>query len=208
MERISISWSPTRTVSPAALPIRARATGETYEIDPFRGSASSSPTILKAAPAVVSPERHPMPESDGGDVCPRRNELSCPQTICQISHVPRGDRDRATTFARILDLLRRVIGSATFAHRIGQSLQSGGGHQIRVRRDWPIRELDLRSRFGGFFPGEGHAHCSTFPLLRRAVPCPAASEMTTTPCIPTQPPLLSKPCRRSPAYILRPGRSP
>jgi hypothetical protein len=29
--------------------IRARATGETYEIDPFRGSASSSPTIRKAS---------------------------------------------------------------------------------------------------------------------------------------------------------------
>jgi hypothetical protein len=37
-----------RTISLAALPIRARATGETYDIDPFRGSASSSPTILKA----------------------------------------------------------------------------------------------------------------------------------------------------------------
>jgi class 3 adenylate cyclase len=48
MERISISWSPARTISPAALPIKARATGETYAIDPFRGSASSSPTILKA----------------------------------------------------------------------------------------------------------------------------------------------------------------
>ena len=49
MERISISWSPAKTTSPAALPIRARATGETYEIDPFRGSASSSPTIRKAS---------------------------------------------------------------------------------------------------------------------------------------------------------------
>ena len=38
MERISISWPPARTTSPAPLPIRARATGETYEIDPFRGS--------------------------------------------------------------------------------------------------------------------------------------------------------------------------
>ena len=37
-----------RQDKPAALPIRARATGETYEIDPFRGSASSSPTIVNA----------------------------------------------------------------------------------------------------------------------------------------------------------------
>jgi hypothetical protein len=45
---------------------------------------------------------------------------SCPETIGEISHIPRGERDRATTFGRVLDPLRGVIGSATFPHRIGQ----------------------------------------------------------------------------------------
>ena len=58
-----------RTISLAALPIRARATGETYDIDPFRGSASSSPTILKAW-------RRPSP---------RLNVTRCPNATAPIS---------------------------------------------------------------------------------------------------------------------------
>ena len=98
-------------------PIRARATGETYEIDPFRGSASSSPTILKPC-SLLSP-RHPMPESDRAELRRRRNKLSCPETIGEISHIAGGDRERATTFAGVLDPLRGLIGSATLTHRIG-----------------------------------------------------------------------------------------
>jgi len=50
-------------------------------------------------PAVVSPECHPMPESDRAELRRRRNKLSCPETIGEISHIARGDRDSATTFA-------------------------------------------------------------------------------------------------------------
>ena len=41
----STSDFPARAVSPISLPIGALATGETYEIVPREGSASSSPTI-------------------------------------------------------------------------------------------------------------------------------------------------------------------
>ena len=74
MERISSSWSPARTISPAALPIRARATGETYEIDPFRGIRfvfPGDPERLEFA--VVSPECHPMPKSDRAELRRLRN---------------------------------------------------------------------------------------------------------------------------------------
>jgi hypothetical protein len=60
-----------------------------------------------------------MPESDGAEIRQRRNKLSCPETIGEISHIPRGDRDSATTFGDFLDPLRGVIGSPTFPHRIG-----------------------------------------------------------------------------------------
>src|SRR6202162_4657121 len=42
---ISASEAPARTTSPSFLPVRARATGDTYEIVPRDGSASSSPTM-------------------------------------------------------------------------------------------------------------------------------------------------------------------
>ena len=171
IERISISWSPARTISPAALPIRARATGETYEIDPFRGSASSSPTILNAwrlpssrLNATRCPKATALNSAGGG------TSLSGPETLGEISHIARGDRDSATTFAGVLDPLRGVIGSATFRHRIGQRLQSRRGHQIRMRRDRPIRQLDLGGRFGAFFAGKGHAHRFDFPFSRRSLP--------------------------------------
>jgi hypothetical protein len=98
-----------------------------------------------------------MPESDDAEIRRRRNELSCPETIGEISHIPRGDRDSATTFGGILDPLRGVISSTTFRHRIGKRLRSRSSHQIRMRRDWPIWQLDFRSRFGAFFSGKGHA---------------------------------------------------
>ena len=170
IERISISWSPARTLSPAALPIRARATGETYEIDPFRGSASSSPTILNA---------WRLPSS-------RLNATRCLKatardsvgggTICAVLRrsakylISREATATATTIAGVLDPLRGVISSATFRHRMGQRFQSQCGHQIRMGRDRAIRQLDLRGRFGAFFSGEGHAHCFDFPFSRRSLP--------------------------------------
>ena len=42
---ICASEVPARTTSSIRLPMRARATGETYESLPFAGSASSSPTM-------------------------------------------------------------------------------------------------------------------------------------------------------------------
>jgi hypothetical protein len=64
-----------------------------------------------------------MPKSDGSEIRRRPNELSCPETIGEISHIPKGNRDRATTFGGFLDPLRGIIDSATFPHRIGQRLQ-------------------------------------------------------------------------------------
>jgi hypothetical protein len=122
------------------------------------------------APAVASPECHPMPESDDAEIRRRRNELSCPETVGEVSHIPRGERDSATTFGGVLDPLRGVIGCATFPHRIGERVQSRCGHQIRMRRDRPIRQLDLRGRFGAFFAGEGHAHRFDFSFSRRSLP--------------------------------------
>ena len=49
-----------------------------------------------------------MPESDSAEIRRRRNELSCPETIDEISHVPEGDRDTTTTFSGVLDPLRRT----------------------------------------------------------------------------------------------------
>jgi hypothetical protein len=43
----SMSDFPTRTTSPTSLPSNARATGETYEIVPRAGSASSSPDSVR-----------------------------------------------------------------------------------------------------------------------------------------------------------------
>ena len=107
----------------------------------------------RLASAVVSPECHLMPESDRAEVRRRRNNLSCPEAILEISHIPRGDRDGATTFGGVLDPLRGVTSSTTFPHRGSQRLEPRRGYQIRMRRDWPIRQYDLRSRFGAFFPG-------------------------------------------------------
>jgi hypothetical protein len=48
MESISISWSPARTISPAALPIRARATGErtdTRTLQAYLGHRNISNTV-------------------------------------------------------------------------------------------------------------------------------------------------------------------
>ena len=76
-----------------------------------------------------------MPESDDAGIRRRPNELSCPQTFGEISHIPRGDRDSATTFGGVLDPLRSVIGCAAFPHRIGQRVQSRRG--LASPREWP-----------------------------------------------------------------------
>ena len=46
-----------------------------------------------------------MPKSDRAEIRRRRNELSCPEAIGEISHIPRGDRDSAATFGGVLDPL-------------------------------------------------------------------------------------------------------
>ena len=50
-----------------------------------------------------------MPESDGAEIRRRPNELSCPEAIGEISHIPSGDRDSATTLGGVLDPMRGVI---------------------------------------------------------------------------------------------------
>jgi hypothetical protein len=65
-----------------------------------------------------------MSKSDRAELLSWRNNLSCPQTIGEISHFARGDRDSATTFSDILDLPRCVVGGATFRHRAGQRIKS------------------------------------------------------------------------------------
>jgi hypothetical protein len=121
-----------------------------------------------------------MPESDRVELRRRWNELSCSETIGEISDVPRGDRDRATTVGGVFDPLRGVIGGATVPHPIGQRLQSRRGDQIRIRRDWPIRQLDPRSRFGAFLLRER----SLFQLfLLKAISLPRRGARTRR-CIP------------------------
>jgi hypothetical protein len=65
-----------------------------------------------------------MSKSDCAELYRSRNDLSGRQTIGVVSHFPRGDRDSSTTFAGVLDLLRRGISGATFGHRVGQCLQT------------------------------------------------------------------------------------
>jgi hypothetical protein len=57
-----------------------------------------------------------------------------------------------------------------FRHCIGQRLQPRRGHQIRMRRDRTIRQLDLSSRFGAFFSGEGDAHNFDFSFSSQSLP--------------------------------------
>jgi hypothetical protein len=171
MERISISWTPANAISPTALPDQSLGDGRDVRdrsIPRIRFVFPDDPEGL--APAVVSPERHPMPESDGAEIRRRRNEPSCPEAIGEISHVPRGDRDSVTTLGGVRDPLSRVIGSASFPHCIGQRLQSRRGHQIRMRRDWPIRQLDLRGRFGASSRVKATLIVSTFPFSGRSLP--------------------------------------
>ena len=174
MERISISWPAARTTSPAALPIRARATGETYEIDPFRGSASSSPTILNACrlPSsrlnITRCPKATAPNSAGGGTSSAVLRRSANYLRRERRPRQRGD-------------VRRRPRSAARRHRqrdFRSSLWSAPPvptqSPIWMRRDRAIRQLDLRGRFGAFFSGEGHAHCSDFPFPRRSLPRQAA----------------------------------
>ena len=50
-----------------------------------------------------------MPESDRDEIRRSRNELSCPYAFGEISHIPSGDRDIATTLGGVLDPMRGVI---------------------------------------------------------------------------------------------------
>ena len=111
-----------------------------------------------------------MSKSDRAELRRRRNKLCCPQTLGEISHIARGDRDSATTFAGVLDPLRSVIGSATFRHRIGQRLQSRRGHQIRMRRDRPIRQLDRAAVSALSSRVKATLIVSDFPFSRRSLP--------------------------------------
>ena len=111
-----------------------------------------------------------MPESDNAEIRRRRNELGCPQTFGEISHIPRGDGDSATTFGGVLDPLRGVIGCATFAHRIGQRLQShavtkfGCGEIRRSGNSTSAAVSALSSRV------KATLIVSTFPFSGRSLP--------------------------------------
>jgi hypothetical protein len=83
-----------------------------------------------------------MPESDRAELR-RRNKLSCPETIDEISHIARGDRDSATTFAGVLDPLRGVIGSATLSLIATVSASSPDTSPNSDAARWAIRQLDL-----------------------------------------------------------------
>jgi hypothetical protein len=76
------------------------------------------------APTVVALEGHLM--SKGDCVGPRRwrNDLSGSKTIGETFHFARGDRDSATMFAGVLNLMRGVESGAPLSHRVGQRLQS------------------------------------------------------------------------------------
>jgi hypothetical protein len=65
-----------------------------------------------------------MPKGHCAELRRLRNDLSSPQTIGEISHFARGDRDSATTFAGVPNLLRGIVSGAPFRHRVGQRLQS------------------------------------------------------------------------------------
>jgi hypothetical protein len=45
-----------------------------------------------------------MPEGNRAEIRRRRKELSCPETFGEISDIPRGDHDSATTFGGVQDL--------------------------------------------------------------------------------------------------------
>jgi hypothetical protein len=57
-----------------------------------------------------------------------------------------------------------------------------------MRRDRPIRQLDLRSRFGAFLAGEGHAHRFDFPI---SGPIAAASRNAASEIEPLRPPIFN-----------------
>ena len=121
--------------------------------DPFRGSASSSPTILKELKlAVVAPKRRNVTRFPNGRHGPSsaakraarfadvRQNILCPEMLARW-HVD----------ARyVLDLLRGVISRASIRHRLGQRFQSGRRHQIGMWRNRSIGKPDLRGSFGTF----------------------------------------------------------
>ena len=81
--------------------------------------------------SVVALERHLMSKSDCAELGWWRNDLSCPQTIGEVSHFARSDRDSATTLAGVLDLLRGVISGATFRHRVRCVRRNGNASSKR-----------------------------------------------------------------------------
>jgi hypothetical protein len=62
-----------------------------------------------------------MPKRDCAELHRRRNDLSCPQTIGEISRFARGDRESATTFSGVLDLLRGVVNGVRFCQRVANA---------------------------------------------------------------------------------------
>jgi hypothetical protein len=65
-----------------------------------------------------------MSKCDCVELNRRWDDLSGPQTISKISHFARGERDRASTFTDVLDLLSSVISGAPFRHRVCQRHQT------------------------------------------------------------------------------------
>ena len=62
-----------------------------------------------------------MPKRDCAELHRRRKDLSCPQTSREISRFARGDRESATTFSGVLDLLRGVVNGAQFANALANA---------------------------------------------------------------------------------------
>jgi hypothetical protein len=169
MERTSISRSLTETMSPAAFTDQSpRAGGDVrnWSISRIRFVFPDNSEGL--APTVVALEGYPMPKRDCAELHRRRNDLSCPQTIGEISRFARGNRESATTFSGF-DLLRGVVNGVRFRQRLGQRFQSWLRRQIRMRWDRPVGQLDLRGRFGALFSGKGHAHRFDFLWMRLPV---------------------------------------
>src|SRR5271156_198063 len=77
--------------------------------------ASDEATYYEGAVLVVA----------GGRTGARQREgISSTQTIGEISRFARGERESATTFSGILDLLRGVVNGVRFRQHVGQRFQS------------------------------------------------------------------------------------
>ena len=154
----SISWSPIVATSPTLRPTKRAGDRRHVGDRTFcRVRLVLSYDAEGLAAAVVALEGDAAAELHGIDVGLGLHQLRAGAPGCVVAQVARRDRHRGAVGADVAAGLRRLVSRARRRQSLVQGGKAGGGDEVLVRRDRPVRQV-RSGRLDILLASEGDAH--------------------------------------------------